>query len=79
MLKITTTPIEKDERSPLKQISGLNVNYQNTINGILYEIDFIYDENKDTIEPISFSDTESENYFNNNYDEIYSSIVNQIY
>jgi hypothetical protein len=76
MIEIIFTPREKDERSPLRQIGGYDVNYQTTVNGKLYEMEFIYDTFIDTIEPMSFTDDETQAFYDEFSDDIITNIIN---
>ena len=78
MIKIKFTHREKDERSPLKQIGGYDVNYQTTVNGKLYKMNFIYNDFYGTIQPMSFSNNGAGAFYDEFSDEIISSIFNFI-
>lgn len=82
--KIEINPIEPDERSHQKQMKSYQVNYQIIVNGQLMEIDGIlnpYNTGRNTeykFEPSNFLDDETEQYYDNNWENIESEILGKL-
>lgn len=84
-IEIEITPHDQDERYSKKQIKSYDVNYQVTVNGNLIEITGTlkpYNSGRGEFfkfEPDYFVDADSENYFDENWEEIESQIINKLY
>jgi hypothetical protein len=83
--EIEIKKIEQDERSNKKSKSEYSVNYQITIDGILYEVDGIlksYNTGRDQeyeFEVGYFIDKESEKYWEDNWTDIEEEILEYFY
>lgn len=84
-VEIEIVPRDQDERSGKKQVKSYDVNYQITVDGNLIEITGkLKPQNSGRgeffeFEPDYFVDAESENYFDENWEDVESQIINKLY
>lgn len=82
--KIEIIPIESDERSSQKQLKSYQVNYRLMVNDQLIEIEGIlnpYNTGRNIeykFEPSNFLDDETEQYYDNNWENIESEILSRL-
>ena len=82
-VEIEITKIEHDERSNRKPVNKFHVNYQIIVNGELMEIEGLLlpyhtgRSEEHTFEPTSFIDDETEEYWENNWEEIEDEILSK--
>ena len=81
--KIKFLKIEPDERSNRKPVNKFHINYQITIVGKLMEIEGILNpyhtgrSEEHEFEPTYFMDDETEEYYDNNWENIEDEILNK--
>ena len=82
--EIEINKIENDERSNRKPINKYRVNYQITLNGKLVEIEgelIPYNTGRSeefSFEPSYFTDSDTEFYYNENWEKIESEVLNKL-